>query len=824
MLHRGLDGALQLASARFERALRKLGFLRLPLQAALLLAAPGQLALGFDHPVAQLRVALLAVGQLHVQLLEAALGGDAALLQLLQLRIDLGQVGRDLFAAGAGLLGQLRQAQRLDLQLVGPALAFAGLAPDGHQALRCTGVAGLGADQGRARFFGDQRLRAQLLFEVLDLLLPRQQAGLLGVLREEAGAVGGDRVAALEVDDLARLELRPRRQRLLETRRSKAAMQPVRQQRLLAGVIQAQQLRQARQRRLGFRRPGLRRAVERQLGRRRVAAEGAHHVEPRHLQRIHALAQCGFERVLPTLLDVDAAPQALQAIQPVLRQPRLELAVGPDLFLQSPERFQSGRQIRLLAAFAVDRLLARPALAIELRHLLLQFMQPGIGELRGLLRRGELRLQVGQAHFVGRGQRVAVGRQLFTPQCQRARLLFDVALVGGQHLNLLLHLAHARPLLGGAGLGLTQRIVELGELLRLLLDLGGQQDRLFFGLLALPRQRLQFGGSVVSAGRPLHALLLQLRQPLLDPLPALDHETDLGFQPSHFGAGFIKLALRLIDLVAGGIVGLADGLQVALDPTQVGHPRLEFGHGFFGLGLDPALVDFTLGALEKPELVLLQRGLRLPQVVLLRDLGLLFQLVEVAVELAQDVFDPGQVLAGVGDPALGLAAALLVLGDPRGFLQEQAQFLRLGFDDAADRALADDGVGARPQPGAQKHVLHVAPAHRLVVDVVAAGAVARQYPLDRNLRELAPLAAGAVVGIVEHQFHRRPRRRLAGRGPVEDHVLHRFAAQFAGARLAQHPAHRVHDVGLAAAVGTDHPDQLARQHEVGGFGEGFEPG
>jgi hypothetical protein len=76
-----------------------------------------------------------------------------------------------------------------------------------------------------------------------------------------------------------------------------------------------------------------------------------------------------------------------------------------------------------------------------------------------------------------------------------------------------------------------------------------------------------------------------------------------------------------------------------------------------------------------------------------------------------------------------------------------------GLDDAADGALADDGVGARPQAGAQEHVLHVAAAHRLVVDVVAAGAVAREHALDGDLGELVPLAAGAVVGVVEHQLH-----------------------------------------------------------------------
>src|SRR6218665_2281066 len=42
--------------------------------------------------------------------------------------------------------------------------------------------------------------------------------------------------------------------------------------------------------------------------------------------------------------------------------------------------------------------------------------------------------------------------------------------------------------------------------------------------------------------------------------------------------------------------------------------------------------------------------------------------------------------------------------------------------------------------------------------------------------------------------------------------------------LPQHPAHRVHDVGLAAAVGPDHAHQLPGQHEGGRFGKRLESG
>ncbi len=164
-----------------------------------------EFAFGLDHRVVELGVALLAVGQLHVQFLEARLGGHAALLQRLQLGIHLAQVGVDLLAARARLLGLLGQAQGLHLQLVRAALSLGGLAARHHQALGSVGEGGVGAHQGRARLLGDERLCLELLVEVLDFLRARQQAGLLVVGRVEAHAVRADGVAAGDVDGLAGL-------------------------------------------------------------------------------------------------------------------------------------------------------------------------------------------------------------------------------------------------------------------------------------------------------------------------------------------------------------------------------------------------------------------------------------------------------------------------------------------------------------------------------------------------------------------------------------------------------------------------------------------
>src|SRR3546814_11736224 len=65
-------------------------------------------------------------------------------------------------------------------------------------------------------------------------------------------------------------------------------------------------------------------------------------------------------------------------------------------------------------------------------------------------------------------------------------------------------------------------------------------------------------------------------------------------------------------------------------------------------------------------------------------------------------------------------------------------------------------------------------------------------------------------------FDGRLRHRLARRRAGEDHVGQRVAAQAAGGPLAHHPAHRVDDVGLAAAVWADHPGHGGRQGPRGG--------
>ena len=405
-----------------------------------------------------------------------------------------------------------------------------------------------------------------------------------------------------------------------------------------------------------------------------------------------------------------------------------------------------------------------------------------------------------------------------------AGLLVQAALLGGQHLDLLLHLHHLLALGIGLVLGGAQRVFEVRQALALLFQLRGQHFGLLFGIHAAGGQVLHLGFGIVLALRPLGDLLGQLLHALLDALAALDHVADLGLQLAHLGRGFVQPPLGLVDLVAGLVVRLAHGFQVGLDVADFRHAAFQLVDGLQAFLADLGQIALGVLLFQEPQLVLLERHAGLQRVVLGRHHGLLFQLVEVGVQLAQDVLDARQVLARVAQAVFGLAAALLVLGHAGRLFQEQAQLLGPRLDDAADGALADDGVGARAQAGAQEHVLHITAAHRLVVDEVTAVAIAREHALDGDFRELAPLAARAVVAVVEHQLHAGAAGRLAVRRAVEDHVLHALAAQLAGLALPQHPAHGIHDVGLSATVGADHADQLARQQEVGGFGEGLEAG
>src|SRR6185436_9280218 len=177
--------------------------------------------------------------------------------------------------------------------------------------------------------------------------------------------------------------------------------------------------------------------------------------------------------------------------------------------------------------------------------------------------------------------------------------------------------------------------------------------------------------------------------------------------------------------------------------------------------------------------------------------GLPFQALELLLDLVDDVVHAQQVLLRGFELELRLAPARAVLRDAGGLLDDRAPLGRLRREDLPDLALLDDRVRLRTEPGVHEQLVDVAQATHLAVHQVLALAVPVEAARDHALGR----AVGAVaVQARDLEVHLGHLERLTARAAVEDHVLHRRAAQALHALLAEHPVDRVRDVALAAAV------------------------
>ena len=204
----------------------------------------------------------------------------------------------------------------------------------------------------------------------------------------------------------------------------------------------------------------------------------------------------------------------------------------------------------------------------------------------------------------------------------------------------------------------------------------------------------------------------------------------------------------------------------------------------------------------------------------LRGLGLALERAQPRPRLALHVQGAGEVLLGALELELGAAAALAVLAQPGGLLDEHAPVARLGEHDGLHAALRDHRVHLLAQAGVGQDLDHVGQAAAGAVEAVLALAVAAQPAQDRDLREVGVLQP--AVAVVDDHLDLGRAGALDAVAAGEDHVLHRLAADRQRALLAQRPQHRVGDVGLARAVGPDHHAHAGREVELGPVREGLE--
>src|SRR5260221_4685325 len=139
-------------------------------------------------------------------------------------------------------------------------------------------------------------------------------------------------------------------------------------------------------------------------------------------------------------------------------------------------------------------------------------------------------------------------------------------------------------------------------------------------------------------------------------------------------------------------------------------------------------------------------------------------------------------------------------GDAGSFFQQAAAIGRLGIDNGANAALADQGgrMGTRCRIGEQQ--LHVAGADILAIDLVARSFATIDAAGNLKLVIVVELGRHPAVGIVPTNNHFSD---VAGRSIAaapKDHVIHLAAAHALGAGFAHGPAERANEIWFSAAI------------------------
>ncbi len=386
----------------------------------------------------------------------------------------------------------------------------------------------------------------------------------------------------------------------------------------------------------------------------------------------------------------------------------------------------------------------------------------------------------------------------------------------------------------------TQVGERAGQFAERLLDLGERR-------LGRRHARRDLGFAFRHAGRVLRQAGFFRGKPLqrrfgvgAQPLLALDilhelHQAAVELGDALIDARFLaveRLARHHEALQRGAGLGLVVaqrrqvGGRVGLMPRGLGlragrlgdaaHALVLRAAGFrhFGIGRDPAQME--------------QRRLGLAHVR--RDLAVAHRLaclplqrVDLLRQLPDHVFEPRQVGLGRLQPQLRLVAPRMQPGDAGGFLQHAAALFGLGLDDLADAALMHQRGRARTGRCVGEQDLHVARAHLAAVEPVHRALLALDAARDLDGLAVVELRRRRAIGVVEEQHHLGGVARRPGVGAGKDHVVHAGGAQRLVRGLAHHPAQRLDQVGLAAAVRADHAGEAVLDMEVGRLDERLEP-
>ena len=316
---------------------------------------------------------------------------------------------------------------------------------------------------------------------------------------------------------------------------------------------------------------------------------------------------------------------------------------------------------------------------------------------------------------------------------------------------------------------------------------------------------------------------LLLRRQIVEPLT---RRTLFALKPRLRRARFGKrialrlcLAARLCNACRDlGLCG-GDGFELGLRGLDRGFRRIGIAPRLIGRrgGVAPARIDqppFGDANLVRQPLVAFG-GARLAA-----------QRIGAHLHIGDDFGQAVQICFGRAQFLLGVLAADVQPGDPGCLFEHRAAVRRFGGDDVRNFALTDERGTMRAGCGVGKDQRDILGADVAAVGAIGAARAAFDAADDFQLVPVArvgePRDDGAFGVAMDRDFGkvaRRPRRRAR-----KDDVLHPAAAHRLGRGFAHHPADRLEQVRLAAAVRPDDAGQTGLDAQFGGFDEAFETG
>ena len=185
----------------------------------------------------------------------------------------------------------------------------------------------------------------------------------------------------------------------------------------------------------------------------------------------------------------------------------------------------------------------------------------------------------------------------------------------------------------------------------------------------------------------------------------------------------------------------------------------------------------------------------------------------------QKVVQTEDVGAGALQAAFGFGFAHPVFADAGRLLDYLTALLPPSLQNQIQAALADDQMLLTSDSPIGQQFLDVQQPATHPVYLVFGLAVPVEAAGDGHLVQIQ---GQGPVGVVQQDRRLGPSQRPAGGGARENNLFHLVGAQPAGGLRAQRPGHRVHDVGLAGAVGSDHHRHPRLELQPGAVGEGLE--